>query len=107
MSEKVAGTAAVKALPGAVWALGFTSLFMDFSSEMIHALLPIYLTQTLGLPAIDLGFVEGFAEATALAVKVVSGRISDFIGKRKGLTLLGYGLAAAVKPVFPLASTAY
>jgi MFS family permease len=108
MSEKAARRAASpQSLPSAVWALGVTSLFMDFSSEMIHALLPIYLVQTLGLPAVDLGLAEGLAEATALAVKVVSGRVSDFIGRRKGLTLLGYGLAAAVKPIFPLASTAY
>lgn len=93
-------------IPGAVWALGFTSLFMDFSSEMMHGLLPIYLTSTIGLPAVELGLLEGIAEATSLAVKVVSGRISDYIGKRKGLALLGYGLAAAVKPIFPLASTA-
>lgn len=108
MSEKTAGEAAsAKILPRTVWALGVTSLFMDLSSEMIHALLPIYLTGTLGLPALDLGFIEGLAEATALAVKVVSGRISDFIGRRKGLTLAGYGFAAAVKPIFPLASSAY
>jgi MFS family permease len=78
---------------------------MDFSSEMIHGLLPIYLTGTLGMPAVELGLLEGFAEATSLAAKVVSGRISDYVGKRKGLTLLGYGLAAAVKPAFPLSST--
>jgi MFS family permease len=108
MSENTAGEpASAKVLPRTVWALGVTSLFMDLSSEMIHALLPIYLTETLGLPALDLGFIEGLAEATALAVKVVSGRISDVIGRRKGLTLAGYGFAAAVKPIFPLASNAY
>jgi MFS family permease len=107
MSERAGGEAAsAKGLPRTVWALGLTSLFMDFSSEMIHGLLPIYLTASLGMPAVALGLLEGFAEATALAVKVVSGRISDYIGRRKGLTLLGYGLAAAVKPAFPLASTA-
>lgn len=94
-------------LPRAVWGLGFTSLLMDCSSEMIHALLPVYLTVSLGLPATDIGWIEGSAEATALAVKVVSGRVSDLLGKRKGLTLLGYGLAAAVKPIFPLASGAF
>lgn len=94
-------------LPRTVWGLGFTSLLMDCSSEMIHALLPVYLTVTLGLPATDLGWIEGSAEATALAVKVVSGRVSDMLGRRKGLTLFGYGLAAAVKPIFPLASGAF
>ena len=93
-------------MPSAVWALGLTSLFMDFSSEMIHALLPVYLAGTLGVAMADIGWIEGAAEATALAVKVVSGRLSDMIGRRKGLTLLGYGLAAAVKPIFPLAGGA-
>jgi MFS family permease len=95
-----------KRMPGAVWALGVTSLFMDCSSEMIHALLPVYLTGTLGLAIADVGWIEGAAEATALAVKVVSGRISDRIGRRKGLALFGYGLAAATKPIFPLAAGA-
>lgn len=93
-------------LPRTVWGLGLTSLFMDLSSEMIHALLPVYLTVTLGLSAAYLGWVEGLAEATALAVRVVSGRVSDMFGKRKELALLGYGLAAAVKPIFPLAANA-
>ena len=93
-------------MPGAVWALGATSLFMDCSSEMIHAILPVYLTGALGLAIADIGWIEGAAEATALAVRVVSGRLSDMIGRRKGLALLGYGLAAATKPVFPLASGA-
>lgn len=104
--DRVALPAAAK-LPRTVWGLGLTSLFMDCSSEMIHALLPVYLTASLGLPATDLGWIEGSAEATALAVRVVSGRLSDLLGRRKGLTLFGYGLAAAVKPVFPLASNAF
>lgn len=99
-------TATAASLPRTVWGLGLTSLFMDCSSEMIHALLPVYLTASLGLPATDLGWIEGMAEATALATRVVSGRVSDMLGKRKGLTLLGYGLAAAAKPIFPLASNA-
>lgn len=99
-----AATAA--SLPRTVWGLGITSLFMDCSSEMIHALLPVYLTATLGLTATAVGWIEGTAEAAALAVRVVSGRVSDRLGRRKGLTLFGYGLAAAVKPIFPLASNA-
>ncbi|MBI1867463.1 MAG: MFS transporter [Methylocystis sp.] len=95
------------ALPRTIWALGLTSLFMDFSSEMIHAILPVYLTTTLGLAATELGWIEGLAEATALAVKVVSGRLSDALGRRKSLTLLGYGMAAAVKPIFPLATNIF
>ncbi len=95
------------ALPRAIWALGFTSMFMDFSSESIHALLPIYLTSVLGLSAAMLGIVEGVAEATTLAVRIFSGALSDWLGRRKLPTLIGYGLAAATKPIFPIATTAY
>lgn len=90
-------------LPAAIWALGLTSLFMDVSSEMIHALLPIYITGTLGAGVWALGFIEGVAEGTALIVKIFSGVISDITGKRKALALLGYGMAALTKPLFPLA----
>lgn len=90
-------------LPAAIWALGFTSLFMDISSEMIHALLPLYITGTLGAGVFAVGLIEGVAEATALIVKLFSGVISDITGKRKMLALMGYGLAALTKPLFPLA----
>jgi len=92
-------------LPRAIWALGLTSLFMDVSSEMIHGLLPLYVTGTLGAGAIAVGLIEGIAEATALIVKVFSGAISDITGKRKLIALLGYGLAAITKPLFPLAQS--
>ena len=92
-------------LPAAIWALGFTSLFMDVSSEMIHALLPLYITGTLGAGVFAVGLIEGIAEATALIVKLFSGVISDITGKRKTLALIGYGLAALTKPLFPLASS--
>jgi len=92
-------------LPRAIWALGLTSLFMDISSEMIHGLLPLYITGTLGAGAIAVGLIEGVAEATALIVKVFSGVISDITGKRKRLALIGYGLAAITKPLFPLAQS--
>jgi len=95
----------LRGLPGAIWALGLTSLLMDFSSEMIHALLPAYLVTTLGMSALSVGFIEGVAEATASITKVFSGAISDWLGRRKFLTVLGYGLAAIVKPIFPLADT--
>jgi MFS family permease len=90
-------------LPRAIWALGFTSLFMDISSEMIHGLLPLYITGTMGAGAIAVGLIEGVAEATALIVKVFAGLVSDVTGKRKRIALLGYGLAALTKPLFPLA----
>jgi MFS family permease len=93
------------AIPRTVWALGLVSLFMDLSSELIHALLPIYLVSTMGMSVVALGILEGAAEATAMIVKVFSGAISDWLGRRKGLLLLGYGLAAFTKPLFPLAST--
>lgn len=93
------------AIPRTVWALGFVSLFMDLSSELIHALLPIYLVTTMGMSVAALGVLEGAAEATAMIVKVFSGAISDWLGRRKGLLLLGYGLAAVSKPLFPVAGT--
>jgi len=93
------------ALPTSVWALGLVSLFMDISSEMIHALLPVFIVGTLGAGAIWLGLIEGVAEGTACIVKVFSGALSDRWGRRKSLALLGYGLAAVTKPLFPLAGS--
>lgn len=90
-------------IPRTVWALGFVSLFMDLSSELVHSLLPVFLVTTLGASALTVGVIEGIAEATAMVVKIFSGAISDFIGRRKGLLLMGYGLAALSKPLFPLA----
>jgi MFS family permease len=90
-------------IPGGVWALGVVSLLMDLSSEMIHALLPLYLVTVMGASALTVGVIEGIAEATAQVVKVFSGALSDRLGKRKLLTAIGYGLAAFTKPVFPLA----
>ena len=91
-------------LPRGVVALGFVSLFMDTSSEMVHSLLPVFLVGVLGVSALSVGVIEGIAEATAAIVKVFSGTLSDWIGRRKPLVLLGYGLAALSKPLFPLAS---
>jgi MFS family permease len=90
-------------LPGAIWAIGFVSLFMDISSEMIHAVLPLYLVTVLGTSTLTVGIIEGIAEATAAITKVFSGALSDWLGKRKFLAALGYGLAALTKPIFPLA----
>jgi MFS family permease len=87
--------------------LGFVSLFMDISSELIHSLLPVFMVTSLGATALMVGVVEGVAEATALIVKVFSGTISDWLGKRKGLTVLGYGLGALSKPIFALALTVH
>jgi MFS family permease len=95
----------VRSLPRAVWALGLTSLFMDISSEMIHGLLPLFLVLNLGASATLLGLVEGVADATAQITRVFSGWLSDRLGKRKALAVAGYGLAAATKPLFPLATS--
>ncbi|KWF00088.1 MFS transporter [Burkholderia ubonensis] len=91
------------AIPRTVWALGFVSLLMDLSSELVHALLPVYLVTTMGMSVVALGVLEGAAEATALIVRIFSGAISDWLGRRKALLLAGYGLAALTKPLFPLA----
>ena len=94
-----------RGLPRAVWALGLTSLFMDTSSELIHGLLPVFLVVTLGASATALGVIEGIAESTAQITRVFSGWLSDALGRRKALTVAGYGLAAATKPLFPLANS--
>jgi MFS family permease len=94
-------------VPATVWTLGFVSLLMDVSSELIHSLLPVFLTTVLGASTVDVGLIEGVAEATAAIAKVFSGALSDRIGKRKLLVGVGYGLAALTKPIFPLASTAW
>lgn len=91
-------------LPKGVVALGLVSLFMDLSSEMIHSLLPVFLVTVLGASALSVGIIEGIAEATAAIAKVFSGVLSDWIGRRKPLVLLGYGIAALTKPLFPLAT---
>jgi MFS family permease len=91
-------------IPSGVWALGFVSLAMDVSSEMIHSLLPLYLTVALGASALTVGIIEGVAESTALIVKVFSGALSDRLRKRKAITAFGYGLAALSKPLFALAT---
>jgi len=101
----MAQSSLIPAIPRTVWALGFVSLFMDVSSEIIHALLPLFMTVTLGASVVMVGLVDGIAEATATIAKVFSGYISDRIGRRKPLILLGYGLAALSKPLFPLAGS--
>jgi|SRR5712675_2038456 len=93
----------LREIPPGVWALGFVSMLMDISSEIIHALLPVYLVTVLGASMVTVGFIEGIAEATASITKVFSGALSDWLGKRKLLAAIGYGLAAFTKPIFPLA----
>ena len=93
------------ALPRGVWALGLVSLFMDTSSELIHSLLPVFLVSVLGASMTSVGLIEGVAEATGLITRVFSGALSDYLGKRKFLTVLGYALATLTKPLFPLATS--
>jgi MFS family permease len=102
MTDKPRG---LKAIPRSIWALGLVSLLMDASSELVHSLLPAFLTVTLGASVFSVGLIEGLAEATASITKIFSGTLSDFLGKRKFLTVIGYGLAAVSKPLFPLASS--
>lgn len=93
-------------MPASIWALGLVSMFMDISSEMIHSLLPLFLVGTLGASAFMVGMIEGLAESTALVVKVFSGALSDYLGKRKLLAVFGYAFGALSKPLFALAPTA-
>ncbi len=93
------------AIPRTVWLLGVVSLLMDISSEMIQTLLPLYLVAGLGASAVAIGFIEGLSVAIATVTKLFSGVISDWTGKRKPLAVLGYGLGALSKPIFPLATS--
>ena len=99
------GTRQLGRIDRSVWALGFVSMFMDISSEMIHSLLPLYLVGVLGASALTVGLIEGIAEATASISKIFSGALSDYLGKRKLLAAIGYAMSAFTKPIFPLASS--
>ena len=92
-------------LPRGIWVLGFVSMFMDISSELVHSLLPIFMATVLGASMVTIGIVEGVAEGAAAIAKVFSGAISDYFGKRKFPTVVGYALSAMTKPIFPLATT--
>lgn len=98
-------TTPLRKIPPSIWALGFVSLLMDVSSELIHSLLPVFMVTTLGISMFVVGLIEGAAEATALIIKVFSGALSDYWGKRKPLAVLGYGLGAFSKPLFALATS--
>lgn len=93
----------IRTIPAGIWVLGFVSMLMDISSEMIHSLLPLFMVGVLGASALTVGLIEGVAESTALIVKVFSGALSDYLGKRKGLAVAGYALGALTKPLFALA----
>ncbi|TBR76343.1 MAG: MFS transporter [Burkholderiaceae bacterium] len=103
-TSHTAPSAGAGQIPAGVWTLGFVSLLMDVSSEMIHSLLPMFMVTTLGISVAAVGLLEGLAESTALVVKVFSGALSDYLGRRKGLAVLGYALGALSKPLFALSS---
>lgn len=92
-------------IPSGIWVLGFVSMLMDISSEMIHSLLPMFMVSVLGISVLTVGVLEGLAEATALIVKIFSGVLSDYLGKKKEVVLFGYSLSALTKPLFALASS--
>jgi MFS family permease len=96
----------LKQIPSGIWILGFVSLLMDISSEMIHSLLPLFLVTSLQASVATVGLMEGLAESTALLVKMFSGVLSDYLGRRKGLALFGYALSALTKPLFAIAPAA-
>lgn len=95
----------LRQIPAGVWVLGFVSMLMDISSEMVHSLLPLFMVSTLGASAFAVGVIEGLAESTALIVKIFSGAFSDYLGKRKGLAVCGYAMGALTKPLFAVAPT--
>jgi len=102
---KKKGSTAFDQIPSGVWVLGIVSMLMDISSEMVHSLLPMFMVTTLGASAFAVGLIEGLAESTALIVKIFSGSLSDYLGKRKGIAVFGYALGALTKPLFALAPT--
>ncbi|GAB3464581.1 MFS transporter [Azotobacter salinestris] len=104
-ARPLALAAGLRALPAGIWALGFGSMLMDISSELIHSLLPLFMVGVLGTSLVTVGIVEGVAEATAAFAKVFSGTLSDYLGRRKRLVVFGYALAAFSKPLFPLATS--
>src|SRR5437879_13690734 len=91
-------------IPSGIWVLGFVSLLMDISSEMIHSLLPLFMVTILGASTMAVGLVEGLAESLALVVKVFSGTLSDYLGRRKGLASLGYALRRSPHPLLTVSS---
>src|SRR5260370_9439978 len=100
------GSGTLKQIPRGIWMLGFVSMFMDISSEIIHSLLPMFLVTSLGASAMMVGLIEGVAEATTPIVKIFSGALSDYLRNRKWLAVIAYGMGPLVNPVLALAPTA-
>lgn len=106
MQTDTSSFATLKRIPMGIWILGFVSMFMDISSEIIYSLLPMFLAAGLGASATTIGIIEGIADATTPIVKMFSGALSDYLGNRKWLAVIGYGIGALSKPVFAIAPTA-
>ncbi len=92
-------------VPATVWVLGFCSLLTDVSTEMIHAVLPNYMSVVLKTTFTQIGLIEGVAEALASCLKIFSGSFSDYIGKRKVLLVAGYDISAFLKPLYLIANS--
>lgn len=105
VSKATVERAKIKDLPRNVWAVGFTSFFMDISSEMVLNIVPLFLSNVLGVQTSIIGLIDGIAEAIASILKLFSGWISDKIGERKWLAVAGYTLSAISKPFFYIASS--
>lgn len=105
VEKSSANKPSVKNLPRNIWAVGFTSMFMDISSEMVMNILPLFLSNVLGVQTSIIGLIDGIAEATASILKLFSGWLSDRLGGRKWLAVAGYGLSALVKPFFYIANS--
>ncbi|MBU4374570.1 MAG: MFS transporter [Euryarchaeota archaeon] len=95
----------IKGIKKNVFVLGLVSFFTDISSEMLYPIIPIFLTTVLGAPMVVVGIIEGVAESTASILKVISGWLSDKVGKRKPFVIYGYSLSAVAKPLLALAYT--
>lgn len=88
-----------------VFFMGLVSLFNDFSNEMIQSVMPVFLSVTLGVSPVFIGMIEGVADAIASFLKIFSGWLSDKLGKRKSIALIGYALSVSVRPFYGFAST--
>jgi MFS family permease len=95
----------IKDLPRNVWAVSITSFFMDISSEMVINILPLFLSNVLGVKTNIIGLIKEVAEATASILNVYSGWLSDKLKSRKWLTLFGYSIFTLAKPFFVIANT--
>jgi len=105
LEEAPALKTSIRQLPRNVWAVSLTSFLMDISSEMVINILPLFLSNVLGVKTNIIGVIEGVAEAVASLLKLFSGWLSDRLGGRKWLAVVGYGFSALTKPLFYFANS--